>query len=84
MSIRVYLLIDTIGGKTGRVAEILRGKTGVSIVDLPVGRPDVIVMVQASSRQRLAELTNQAIASVESFTENIKVLPVQGNGEIKP
>ena len=84
MSLRVYLLLNTIGGRAGQVAEILRGKTGVRIVDLLEGPPDVIVMIQASSRQRLAELTNQALASVESITENIQVLPVQENRGIQP
>ena len=50
---------------------------GVKMVDLLEGPPDVIVMLQARSRLELAELTNQALVSVESMTEDLKVLPVQ-------
>ena len=77
MNERVYVLIDAIEGKAGRVAQMLRGQPGVKMVDVLEGPPDVIVMLQARSRLELAELTNQALVSVESMTEGLKVLPVQ-------
>ena len=77
MSERVYLLIDATEGKAGQVAQVLRGHPRVNLVDLLEGPPDVIVMLQARSRLELAELTNQALVSVESMTEDLKVLPVQ-------
>ena len=77
MSERVYLLIDAIEGKGGQVAQTLRGHPGVKMLDLLEGPPDVIVMLQALSRQKLAELTNLALASVDSMTEGMQVLPVQ-------
>ena len=77
MNERVYVLIDAIEGKAGQVAQMLRGQPGVKMVDLLEGPPDVIVMLQSRSRQKLAELTNQTLVSVESMTEGLKVLPVQ-------
>ena len=77
MSERVYVLIDAIEGKAGQVAQTLRDQSEVKVVDLLEGPPDVIVMLQAHSRQKLAELTNRALASVEAATENLQVLPVQ-------
>jgi len=74
---RVYVLIDAIEGKAGRLAQMLRGQPAVKMVDVLEGPPDVIVMLQARSRLELAELTNQALVSVESMTEGLKVLPVQ-------
>jgi hypothetical protein len=56
---------------------MLRGQPGVKMVDVLEGPPDVIVMLQARSRLELAELTSQALVSVESMTEDLKVLPVQ-------
>ena len=61
MSDRVYVLIDAIEGQVGQVAQTLRDQPGVKVVDLLEGPPDVIVMLQARSRQKLAELTNRAL-----------------------
>ena len=77
MSEGVYILIDVTEGKAGQVAETLRGQPGVKMIDLLEGPPDVVVILQARSRQKLAELTNRALALVENITEGIQVLPVQ-------
>ena len=77
MSKRVYVLIDAVEGKAGQIAQMMRGQPGVKMVNLLEGPPDVIVMLQARSGQKLAELTNRALASVEAVTENLQVLPVQ-------
>ena len=66
MSQLVYVLIDAIEGKAGQLAQTLRDQPGVKVVDLLEGPPNVIVMLQARSRQKLAELTNQALVSVEA------------------
>jgi len=79
MNERVYVLMDAIEGKAGQVAQMLRDQPGVKMVDLLEGPPDVIVMLQAHSRQKLAELTNRALASVDSMTGDLQVLPVQND-----
>ena len=77
VSERVYVLIDAIEGKAGQLAQTLRDQPGVTMVDLLKGPPDVIVMLQARSRQKLAELTNKTFASVEKMADTWQLLPVQ-------
>ncbi len=55
----------------------MRGKPGVVKADLLEGPPDVIVVVEASNRQELAELTMQVLASVETMTEHLQLLPTR-------
>ena len=64
MNAKVYVLL--------RVKE---GKAGVRLLDVLEGPPDVIMMVQAHERRRLAELTVAALASVEDITEDLQLLP---------
>ena len=77
MGNRVYILLDAIDGKADQVAETLRVSKGVKIVDLLEERPNVIMMIQAGNRGQLAELTNRALASVESMTDGWQLLPTQ-------
>jgi hypothetical protein len=66
------------------MAQTLRGKAGVQMIDVLEGSPNVIMVLQARSRQQLAEFTNQALLSVEPMTENLQVLPVQNSSDPKP
>lgn len=77
MSTRVYVLLDITDGKSSQAVKDLRGKPGVLIADLLDGSPDVILVVEAPERQKLADLTNQALASVETVTKGIRLLPAQ-------
>jgi len=77
MSARAYVLLDAVEGKAHEVAQTLRNKPGVNMVDMLEGPPGLIVVMQARTRQRLAELTNKALASVETMTDNWQLLPVQ-------
>ena len=82
MSARAYVLLDIIKGKSSQAVKYLRGKPGVLIADLLDGPPDVILVVEAPERQELADLTNQALASVEKVTEDIRLLPAQDDRNI--
>ena len=72
---RVYVLLNVTGGKPDEVAQTLRRKPGVVAVDVLEGPPDIVMVVEASTRQRLAELTIQALASVEATTQAVQLLP---------
>lgn len=82
---RVYILLNIVDGKAEQAAQVLQGKPGVIIVDvlenLPVvmleNPPNVIMMIQAHERRKLAELTIQALASVETMTEHVCLLPAR-------
>ena len=76
MSARAYVLLNVTSEKAEHVAQTLRSKPGVAIVDLLEGPPDVVLMVEAPNRQKLAELAAGALASVESMSEGIWLLPV--------
>jgi hypothetical protein len=41
--------------------------------------PDLLVICEAFNRQKLAELTIEALAEVEQVTENVCLLPVRSN-----
>jgi len=77
MSARVYVLLDVVDGKSDEVAQALRGKPGVVIADLLEGPPDIIMVVEASERQKLIKLTMQALASVEAATEGLNLIPTR-------
>jgi hypothetical protein len=77
MSARVYLLLDVLNGDSDQVAQNLRGKPGVVIAEPLEGPPDVMVVIEAPDRQRLAELAIGAIALVEGMTEGIRLLPAR-------
>jgi hypothetical protein len=72
---RVYVLLSVKEGKAEQAIQTLRSKTGVRLLDVLEGPPDVIMMIQARERRRLAELTVEALASVGDVTEDLKLLP---------
>ena len=75
-SVRAYVLLRLAKGNPDRVARALRRKPGVLMADPLEGPPDVIVVVEAPERQRLADLTVQALSSVETMIENVRLLPI--------
>lgn len=77
MSQRVYVLMDIAEGKSEEVAQSLAGRPGVVKVELLEGSPDLILICEAIDRQKLAEFTIKALATVEKETENVSLLPVR-------
>lgn len=83
MCYRVYVLLDIVDGKAEKAARFLRESPGVVMADALEGPPDVIMIIEAGELQQLAKLTNQALVSVESMTENACVLPAQHRTNIR-
>ncbi len=77
MSQRVYVLMDIAEGKSEEVAQSLAGRQGVVKVDLLEKSPDLILICEAIDRQKLAEFTIKAPATVEKETENVSLLPAR-------
>lgn len=77
MGTRVYVLLNIKNGKSVQVAKTLQGKPGIMAANLVDGPPEIVMLVEASDRQKLAELTNHALASVEAMTEGIWLLPIK-------
>lgn len=76
MSARVYVLQDVEQEELAEVVRTLRGRPDVAMVDAVEGPPDIIMMVEARGRRRLAELTIEAISSIENMTMKSQLLPV--------
>jgi hypothetical protein len=74
MCTRAYILLKTIEGKSDKVAQDLRLKPGVVMVDLVEGPPDIIVTIEASERLQLARYLMPALAVVDSVTEDLHLL----------
>jgi hypothetical protein len=77
MSDRAYILLDIADGKAEQVTKVLRESRGVVMADALEGPPDVIIVMEASERQQLAELTIRVLASVETMTERVCLLPTR-------
>jgi hypothetical protein len=77
MGARAYVLLDIADGESEQVAKALQGMPGVMMADLLEGPPDVIVVLEAFERPTLAELTIQALTSVENAIKSVRLLPTQ-------
>jgi hypothetical protein len=74
---RVYVLVDVAGGNHEEVASVLRCKPGVVMADNVEAQQKVIMVVEAQDRQRLAELTIRALASVEMAIGEMHLMPAE-------
>ena len=75
--VRVYVLLDIVKGRSGSVVSILRSKPGVVMADIVEPQSDVIMVVEAEGRERLAELTTKALASIEQATVDVHLMPAE-------
>jgi hypothetical protein len=81
VSARVYVLLGIITGGCNEAAKILRGKPGVIEVELLEGSPEMLFVIESSSRRSLAQLTVSALTSVESLTTGVQLLPTSESFE---
>ena len=79
MSIRAYVLLDITNGDSEYAVQMLRSKAGVVLADLLEGRPDIIAMVEAPDRRRLAEAIMPVIGCIDSITEDLHLLVTRDN-----
>jgi len=80
---RVYMILDIMEGKHGEAVQNLQANPGVQWVDVLEGQWDVIVVIEASNRQRLARLLVQSLASVENITEDLQLLPAHDGSSVQ-
>lgn len=74
---RVYVLFDVKPDMLIKVLQVLVHKAGVIMADILAEQPAVLIVVQARSRRKLADLTIKAIASVENITEGMQLMPTR-------
>ncbi len=72
---RVYVLVQVAEGHSEDVVSVLRCQPGVVIADVVEGQPAAIMVVEAQHRLRLAQLTIQALAAVETVTVGMHLMP---------
>ncbi len=77
MKVKAYVLLRIRNGDFEQAVTIVRQQPGVVIADQVEGLADVIFAVQAPDRERLAELTVQAITAIEAMTEDMQLLPAK-------
>jgi hypothetical protein len=77
VSTRVYVLLDLVHTDITQVARLLRGKCGVTAVDVLEGPPDLLMVIEAPERQRAAEYLMDVLDSVGGMTEDLRVMPAQ-------
>jgi len=80
---KVYVLLRVKEGKSEQAVQALRSKAGVRLLDVLEGPPDVIMVIQARERRRLAELTVEALASVEDIIEDLQLLPTRDQCNVR-
>ena len=83
MSVRVYMLLDIVDGSSDYVLQMLRDKIGVVLADLLEGRNDIIAIVEAPDRQRLADVIMPVIGCIDGITEDLHLL-VTRDKELPP
>jgi nitrate reductase NapAB chaperone NapD len=75
MSFKAYVIMDSPAQKTAQIVKTLRNRPGVVSVDLLEDSPQLIIVVEAPRRKKLAELTVQAISSANSMSAVMQLLP---------
>ena len=81
MNERAYILIDAVEGKVPEMVAALRASPGIVMADHIDGPPDIIMIIEAEDRLKLARLTINALNSIENLTDDIQCFPINnGNG----
>jgi len=76
MFAKIYILFDLVHANKAQVVKTLKGKSGVSMVEALEGPPDVIMVIDASHRQRAAEYFMNILDSIGGMIENLRMIPV--------
>jgi DNA-binding Lrp family transcriptional regulator len=74
--IRAYVLVTASAGKAQHVAEALRGKDGIVLVDAITGEYDVIAQVESPDIPGIGKLILERIQSAEGVVKTITCLAV--------
>ena len=80
---RIYVILNITDGKHSEAVHSLQTISGVRWVDVLEGQWNVITIIEASDLMRLAKQLVQAIASLETITEDLQVLPTHDGSSIK-
>ena len=74
MSVRAYVILNLVEGSSEYVVDMLRGRKGVVSADWIEGRNDIIAIVEAPDRQKLADAMMPVIGYVDGITEDLHLM----------
>ncbi len=74
---RAYVFLHSQGDNRNKAARILERQAGVVAVDLVEGPPDIVFVIEAPDRRRLASVLMKAMASIQTMTDGLELLPVE-------
>lgn len=77
------MILDITDGKHSEAVRSLQASPGVWRVDALEGQRDVITLIKASNRMRLAKRLVRALASIETITDDLQVLPIYDGSSVK-
>ncbi len=73
---RAYVLLSTVEGRSADVVNALLQNRDVLSVDKVEGPPDIVAIIEAPSRTKLASAVVKALSSVEVMVDSVDLLPV--------
>jgi hypothetical protein len=76
MSERAYVLINAVKGKVPEMLAMLSKSPGIISADSVDGPPEIIMIVEADDRLKLARLVSNALYSIENMTDDLCCLPI--------
>jgi len=74
MSYKAYVILDSPAEKTAQMIKALKNRPGVVSVDLVDDSNELMMVVEAPQRKKLAKLTIQAISSADHMATVMKLL----------
>ena len=80
MSVRAYVLLNLVEGSSDYVVDMLRRRDGVISADWIEGQNDIIAVVEAPDRQKLADAVMPVIGYVDGITEDLHLLVSRDRG----
>jgi hypothetical protein len=84
MSYKAYVIMDSPAEKAARMVETLRGRPGVVSVDLLEDSPQLIMVVEAAQRKKLAKLTVHAISSADNMATVTQLITATSGRYLPP
>lgn len=74
-NVRAYVMLQTTCNSERQALKLLHQQPGVVLVDEVEGVFDVIFAIQASDREKLADLMLRVISTVEPVTLDFQLIP---------
>jgi len=78
LSTRIYILLDILEEEFAFAVQTLQNAEGVMAVDSLEGRPNILVIMVAPDREKLAQLMIPVLRALGNITEDLHLLMSRG------